>query len=235
MSRELKGEGIMSRFKKILLVSLLSMFASTVWASEVYIDQTGSNTTIDITQTGTSNTVSGDIGSTTASVLSGSGLDVDISQIGDYNEAEINLLNNATGTILDYAATGSYNIVDVLLDGAADSSITAAVNGDYNRLSVCGINDGTASTSTGTSTSGPSCSSGITANDTTNGVVIGGDANVVNLQVGSAAGTTNSITIGDGLVASSENIVDVTQNNVDVNHVTLTIDGSSNVVGIVQN
>lgn len=225
----------MSQVKTILIVSLMSLFAGTAWASEVYIDQSGSSTTIDITQTGTSNIMSGDLGQTTASVLSGNSLDVDISQLGDYNEAEINLLNNADSTVLDFTATGSYNILDVLLNGATGSSITADVTGDYNRLTVCGANDGSVSTTTGTSTSGPLCSSGITANDTVNNVTVGGDANVVNLEVGSTAGTTNDITIGDGLVASNGNIVNVTQSNIDVNSVNLAIEGSTNVVNIIQN
>lgn len=225
----------MSQFKKIALVSLITMFTSTAWASEVYIDQSGSNTTIDITQTGTSSIVSGDLGLTTASVLSGDGLDIDISQLGDYNEAEVNLLNNADNTVLDYTATGGYNILDVLINGATGSSITADVTGDNNFLTVCGTNDGSVSTSTGTSTSGPGCSTGISANDTVNTVTIGGDANIVNLAVGSAAGTTNDITIGDGMVDSSGNVVNVNQSNVDVNMVTLSIEGSTNAVNILQN
>jgi len=225
----------MSHLNRIILVSLMSVFAGIAGASEVYIDQSGSDTTIDITQTGTSNIMSGDIGTTSASILSGSNLDIDVSQIGDYNEAEVNLLLGSDNTILDYTATGSYNILDVLLNSATGSSITADVTGDYNRLTVCGANDGSLSTTTGTSTTGPLCSSGITANDTTNSVIIGGDANVVNLEVGSAAGTSNDITIGDGLVASNSNIVNVSQTNVDVNTVTLSIEGSTNAVNIIQN
>lgn len=222
--------------KKLFLATLLVPFIGTgTYASEVYIDQSGSSSTIDIIQTGTSNIMSGDLGLTTASVLSGNGLDIDLSQIGDYNEAEVNLLNGADNTVLDYTATGSYNVLDVLINGATGSNLTSAITGDYNRLTVCGTNDGSSSATTGTSTSGPACSTGISANDTVNTVTIGGDANVVNLEVGSAAGTTNDITIGDGLTASNSNIVNVSQSNIDVNMVTLTVDGSSNVVNITQN
>lgn len=224
----------MTNFKQPALVIALSLFATSTLASEVYIDQSGSGSTINITQTGTSNIISGDLNTTSPAIISGSGLDIDVSQIGDYNQAEINLLNSATSTTLDFTATGSFNILDLLLNGATGSIVTSAITGDYNRLTVCGSNNGTANMSSATSTSGPLCSSGITANDTETTVTIGGDANIVNLEVGSAAGTTNSITIGDGLVAGNENIINITQSNIDVNHVTLTVEGSSNVIGIIQ-
>jgi hypothetical protein len=60
-----------------LLTSLLG--ATAVWASDVYIDQAGSTTTIDIVQTGDNNTVGN---STTASTIIGDNSDIDLTQTG---------------------------------------------------------------------------------------------------------------------------------------------------------
>lgn len=222
-------------FKNIALTVALTLFAGSAWASEVYIDQSGSSTTINITQTGTTNVFSGEAGLTTASVLSGDSINIDVTKTGDYNDVELNLLNSATGTDFDLVITGSTNVFDGLVDGASGSIINTAITGDYNLVTVCGANDGTASATTGSSTSGPTCSNGISVNDTTNNITVGGDANIVNMEVASAANTTNNITIGDGLTASSSNIINVTQTNVDVNLVTISVDGSSNVINILQN
>jgi len=213
---------------------LLGVSATTSMASEVYIDQAGSSTTINITQTGTTNIVSGDLDTTNPAIVSGDSIGLDITQTGDYNEAAVKL-DTATSADIDYTATGSNNIFDVYVNGGSGNIVQSTVTGDANRISVCGTNDGTASSIVpGVSTSGPACSTGISANDVTNTINITGDTNIVNAQVASLAGTTNTVTIG-GTSTSNNNIVNIEQTNVDVNIVDVAIDGNTNVVNIIQN
>ena len=89
-----------NRINKISLALLVSLLGTTAaWASDVYIDQAGSTSTIDITQTGDGNTV-GSAG--TASTITGDNSDVDITQTGATNIADVSSSVGTSGTILDY-------------------------------------------------------------------------------------------------------------------------------------
>lgn len=224
----------MFKIKQITIAVLLGVSATASLASEVYIDQAGSTTTINVTQTGTTNILSGDLNTTDPAIVSGDGIGLDITQTGDYNEAAVKL-NTATSADVDYTATGSNNIFDVYVNGGSSNIVTATVTGDANRISVCGTNDGTANAIVaGVSTSGPACSTGISANNVTNTITINGDTNIVNAEIASLAGTTNTVNIG-GTTISNNNIVNIEQTNVDVNIVDVAVDGSTNVVNIIQN
>ena len=76
----------MSFNKKLLSLALLSAITAPAFASDVYIDQAGSGTTIDITQDGNGNTVGN---STTATTLTGDSQDIDITQTGNTNKVDI--------------------------------------------------------------------------------------------------------------------------------------------------
>ena len=224
----------MSKIRQIIIAVLLGVSATASMASEVYIDQAGSSTTINITQTGTTNIVSGDINTTNPAIVSGDSIGLDITQTGDYNEAGVKL-DTATSADVDYTATGNNNIFDVYVDGGSGNVLTANVTGDANRVTVCGANDGAASSVTsGVSTSGPLCNTGISANNVTNIIDITGDTNIVNVETASLAGTTNTVNIG-GTTISNDNIINIEQTNVDVNTVNVAVDGNTNVVNIVQN
>ena len=224
----------MFNIKHITTAVLLGVSATASLASEVYIDQAGSTTTINVTQTGTTNIVSGDLNTTNPAIVSGDGIALDITQDGDYNEAAVKL-DTATSADVDYTATGSNNVFDVYIDGGSSNVVSSTVTGDGNRVSVCGSNDGTANAIVaGVSTSGPACSTGISANNVTNTINITGDTNIVNAQVASLAGTTNTVNIG-ATTTSNNNIVNIEQTNVDVNIVDVSVDGNTNVVNIIQN
>lgn len=231
----------MSHIKNITVAMFLGAFITGAYASEVYIDQVGSSSTIDITQTGSGNVVNGDDGTTTAALLSGSSMDIDIVQDGSNNEAEINITGSST--TLDYSAVGSGNQFDILVNGGTGGSHTVDINGEANDVTICGTAGGAASmtamqasSTSGTSVTGISCSAGIAANDVTNSLTIGGDYNIVNMAHGAGvANSVNTITIGDGLVSSDNNEVNLVQDNAEANTVTLTIEGSSNLVNILQN
>jgi hypothetical protein len=224
----------MFNIRQITTVVLLGVSATSALASEVYIQQAGSTTTINITQTGTTNIVSGDLNTTNPAIVSGDGIALDLTQTGDYNEAAVKL-DTATSANVDYTAIGSNNILDVYIDGGSSNVVDSTVTGDGNRVSICGSNDGTTSAIVaGVSTTGPACSTGISANDVTNTVNITGDTNIVNVQTASLAGTTNTVNVGAN-IGSNNNLVNIEQTNTDVNLVEVSVDGNTNVVNIIQN
>jgi hypothetical protein len=207
-----------NRINKISLALLVSLLGATAaWASDVYIDQAGSTTTIDITQTGAGNTVGN---STTASTIIGDGTDIDVTQTGANNTADIETSTGASGTKIDYTATGGSNILDV--------DIAATMTGDSNELTVCG--------SLATNASGvasASCATEISANTTTTNVAVTGDSNKIAAGL-DAAGAVNNITVGANAV-SDFNVINLSQGGTDTPVVTLNVDGDSNAVNITQN
>ena len=206
-----------------LLVSLLG--ATTVWASDVYIDQAGSTTTIDITQTGSGNTVGS---SGTASTIIGSNTDIDVTQTGASNTADIETATGASDTKIDYTATGGSNILDVDISTATDTTVTAVITGDSNELTVCGTLATDAS-----SVASATCATEVSANTTTTNVAVTGDGNKIAAGLDSAS-AVNNITIGANTV-SDYNVVNLKQTGTDTPVVTLNVDGSSNAVNITQN
>jgi hypothetical protein len=215
-----------NRINKISLALLVSLLGTTAaWASDVYIDQAGSTSTIDITQTGDGNTV-GSAG--TASTITGDNSDVDITQTGATNIADVSSSVGTSGTTLDYTATGSSNILAAEIDGAADTKLTATITGDSNELTLCG----TLATDAASAASA-TCATGVQADTTDSTVAITGSSNKVAIAAG-AASAVNNITIG-GNVASGFNIVNLKQSGSDTPNVTLNMDGDSNAVNIIQN
>lgn len=221
----------------IVAIIIGATIATSAWASEVYIDQAGSSTTIDITQTGSSNIVGGDGTTSTQAVVDGSNIDLDITQIGDNNVAEINL-DTATSSDIEYSATGSDNLFDIYVNGGSSNIATVNVEGDSNEVTICGTNGAAnfgAITSSGSTTAGTTCSTGVASNGNTNTLSINGDYNLLNVeQGGGVGGTVNTVTIGTALTASNNNVVNITQDNVEANTVTLTVDGSDNAINILQ-
>jgi len=206
-----------------LLVSLLG--ATSVWASDVYIDQAGSTTTIDITQTGSGNTVGS---SGTASTIIGSNSDIDVTQTGASNTADIETATGASDTTIDYTATGGSNILDVDISTATNTTVTAVITGDSNELTVCGTLATDAS-----SVASATCATEISANTTTTNVAITGDSNKIAAGL-DAASAVNNITLGAN-TPSDYNVINLKQTGTDTPVVTLNVDGSSNAVNITQN
>ena len=121
----------MATVKGLWLVIVIGLFASVANAqNSVYIDQIGSNSTINVTQTGTDN----QLGNTTnKTVLYGNNQAVTITQIGSYNVASINAQGNNLNVTSN--VTGDSNTVNVACgatggagaacnDGAATATAT---------------------------------------------------------------------------------------------------------------
>tara|TARA_B110000503_G_C7053775_1_gene373492 strand:+ start:216 stop:821 length:606 start_codon:yes stop_codon:yes gene_type:complete len=200
------------------------MMSTGVFASDVYIDQAGSSTTIDITQTGTGNSVGS---SGTVSTIVGDTTDVDITQTGAGNTADIIMSTGTSITTLDYKATGGTNVLNVDIDGASGTTATITKTGDSNEVTVCGT-IGTPG-SIGTSAS---CTNGVQANDTATTIAITGDSNKVAVGL-DAANAVNNITVG-GNVISSNNVVNLSQSGTNTPNVQLNVDGDSNAINITQ-
>lgn len=210
----------------IVLALLASLLGITVaWASDVYIDQAGSTTTIDITQTGDGNRV-GSAG--TASTITGDTTDVDITQTGSGNAADIKMSVGTSGSIVDYTAAGGSNILNVEIDGAADTKLTTTIAGDSNEVTLCG----TIGTNAGLAGVSASCATGVQANTTSSNIAITGDRNKVAIGA-DAASAVNNITIG-GNVTSSDNLINLSQTGLDVPNVTLNVDGNTNAINVTQ-
>jgi len=215
-----------NRINKISLALLVSLLGTTAaWASDVYIDQAGSTTTIDIVQTGSGNTVGS---SGTASTIIGSNTDIDVTQTGSNNAADIETATGASDTKIDYIATGGSNVLDVDLAAATDTTITAVITGDSNEVTVCGTLATDAS-----AVASATCGTEVSANTTTTNLAITGDSNKVAAGL-DAADAVNNITLGAN-TPSDYNVVNLSQTGTDTPVVTLNVDGSSNAVNITQN
>jgi hypothetical protein len=208
---------------RIGVVSFL-MMSTGVFASDVYIDQAGSTTTIDITQTGADNTVGS---SGTPTTIVGDNTDVDITQTGTFNTADIKMSVGTSDSTVNYTAAGGSNILNVEIDGAADTKLTTTIAGDSNEVTLCGT-IGTVAAASQTAT----CATGVQANTTTSNIAITGDRNQIAIGA-DAASAVNNITVG-GNVTSSDNVINLSQTGLDVPNVTLNVDGSTNAINITQ-
>jgi hypothetical protein len=201
-------------FKKnytAIMFVIASVFAaSTVIASDVFMEQSGDDVIINITQTNGMNIVNTQ---NNPAIVDGDNIRIDILQDGDGNTADIYLGNNSDGTILDYSAEGSFNDFTVKFSTAIDNQITVNVDGDDNTVSMCG-NLG--------------CTTNASVNDNINVVNVTGSLNTVRFALNSNT-STNTVNI-----AGDSNSLDITQSS-GVGHITnVGIIGGSNIVTIIQ-
>jgi hypothetical protein len=205
---------------------MAAIFAgSGAQASEVYIEQAGSSSTFNITQSNGSNRVGSD---STPSIFSGNTIAVDIIQNGTLNEADLSVVT-ATDTVIDYTATGGSNILEVDIVNSGNS-LTVVKTGDSNRVTMCGTNNVGVGGQTGATAS---CSTAVDVVDTTNVINIRGDSNSVNLALASA-NANNTVNIGNTTI-SDNNVVNITQDGAGQHTTAITIDGNTNLVNVTQN
>lgn len=203
----------MKNIKIIAAAAALSMMP-LAWASDVYIDQTGDDVEINITQNNGMNRVNID---TNPAVVSGDNIKIDIEQDGDLNVADINLSNSSDGTILDYEATGSFNELTVDFATAINNEMSITVDGDNNAVSICGD---------------LACTNSASVDDTVTTVDVDGSYNTVRFAL-NADNVRNTVNIAGGSI-NNGNSVDVTQNSGADHVVRVDIAGGSNAVTIIQ-
>lgn len=215
--------------KVTVLLALLGIFPAN--AADVYIEQVGSSSTIDITQTGDGNRVGS---SSDAASLYGTGTDVDITQNGSSNELDIETTAGAGSTTINITQDGDSNIGDINIGSADSTTFDAQISGSYNETTLCG----TVTTAAASGTSAV-CNTSVGVNDFEVDLDVNGDSNKVAISRSGIAGTTSTadvtVNIGGAGTASSNNIVNIDQSSTtESGIVNLTIDGSSNAVNITQ-
>ena len=211
------------------------MLSSPVWANDIYVTQSGNNLVLDITQSGTGNTIG-----TLAlpSSLTGSTTDFTIVQNGNTNELTFEL-NGDTYTG-NFDVSGNSNTITFLCDSgnstAGCDSVTATINltGSSN---IVDLNIGENDDSSGTT---------VLKNIT-------GDSNIITTTIDSpnaentltVTGSTNTITTtmngsGIGVHKSTINhtgdsgILSVTQTGINDKLISLTTIGNNHSVTVTQ-
>lgn len=225
----------MSNLNRLLMsVFLGASIVGMAQASDVYIEQAGSSTTIDITQTGDGNRVGT---SSEATTINGSNSNIDITQTGSSNTVDVETATGAASSTISVTQTGSTNTFDANI-GAADSTIiNTTIAGDSNQVEICGAFD--TAIAVGQTTAGQ-CDTGAAMSQDDMGIdiTVTGNSNKVSVArsgvVGTSGVTEVKVDIGS-TTSSSFNVVNIEQSSTtESGLVDLTMDGSSNVVNIIQ-
>ena len=211
------------------------MLSSPVWANDIYVTQSGNNLVLDITQSGTGNTI-GTLN--LPSSLTGAGTDFTIVQNGNTNELtfEVNG-NNYTGS---FDASGNSNTVTFLCDSGNSSSgcdtVTATINltGSSNTVSLSiGENDDSTGTTVIKNVTGDSniITSTIDSPNAEQTLTITGSTNTItNTMEGSGVGE-HKLTLSH---TGTGGIFNITQEGLENKTISLTTSGNNPLVTIVQ-
>lgn len=235
----------MKNYAKIIIAMFLSVSAYAA-DNSIYIDQSGDNSTIDITQTGAGNVVRGiqGVGSsnTTPSKIKGDSNVIDIRQIGSTNTLNLGVdtsvaTGRAYGVDLKYYVTGNSGTATINSNNAGTGTsgsnlidVRQTGNSANLNLNILGSkNDFTAVTSGGSSNS---IVSTITADETVNNISMTGGGNNTLTQTISSNKATNNITT----VGASNGITLTQSGTAGTNGHAFTIDltGSSNTFNVTQ-
>jgi hypothetical protein len=195
-----------SKIAKVIFAFVMSL-SSLTYANDIYIEQVGDSSTVNITQDGTGNRI-GD--SSTPSFIGGGSNTVNIDQVGSNNE--LDFLVNGASAALTISTTGSGNIQTVNCGtsnsaGCSGSTITQTIVGDDNTI--------TQNLGTG-------------GNHTSN-ISVTGDANAI-----THTSTNNATTSADITVSGNSNTIGVTQSGMVAKSVTVNSTGNSNNISITQ-
>jgi hypothetical protein len=210
MEKKTTGIGGLSRKLSAILTAILATTVTLslgVLANEVYIEQVGNSSTINVTQQGTDNR----IGEAAAPAYIGSGSNtVTIDQIGSTNT--LDMVVNGAGTDVIVTTTGDNNVQTI----NCGTTQSAGCSGSYIKQQVTGDSN----TVTQELGSGANHTSEIT---------VSGDSNTV-----THTSTATGITSANITVTGNTNTVGVTQSGMLNKSVTVTSTGNSNTVNITQ-
>lgn len=229
-------------FVMILLLSGLTHAAD----NSVYVDQSGDNSTIDITQTGAGNVIRGiqgaGTGNTTPAKLYGDANSVDIRQIGGDNVANIGFnvttaAGQGYGIDLTYYVTGNsgtatFNINNAGTGTAASNTIDVRQTGNSAgiNLNMLGSKNSFIATTAGGASN--SITATVNADETVNNIAVsGGGNNGITLNITSNKATNNIDIVG------ASNSLSLTQSGVagtNGHKFTLDLTGSSNTFNVTQ-
>ena len=224
--------------KKIISIMMLMIISLSVYANDIYINQSGATLDLDITQDGQNNTVGS---SGTASSVIGATTNLAITQIGDSNVMTFDV-NGATYTGT-FSVTGNSNNIDFNCDSAGNNSscgtATASIVwvGSSNDIDI-DIGETSSATGATVSITGASGSDSNTVLGT-----IDGNSAILTLSIN---GDTNNFLVdidGDGDSVGHTYVhthtgsiadVDITQSGIYDNMITLTTSGDNHDIDIIQ-
>ena len=198
----------MKQFLKLLLA--LSFMATTpVFAQSqntVYIDQIGSSSTIDVTQTGSNNVVGDEVNKT---IFRGNGAQLTSNVTGSFNTVNASCgaapTTACTDTVITANVTGNTNSVNIT--SGAKSLATADVTGDNNTIGITSSTTNLLGARARVTTTGGN-GNAITVSQTGTAGLNGFDATVDITGGSNTIGVTQS-----GTVDSTVNIKSVGSNN----------------------
>lgn len=124
----------LKQYRQVLVFLLLVFIIFRTWSSEIYIEQIGSGSTIDILQQGADNR----IGSEIVSAYIGNGLNtVTIEQVGSSNQLDLTV--NGSVSTVTAIAIGNDNIQQIscgstISASCSGSTITNTIEGNSNNV-----------------------------------------------------------------------------------------------------
>ncbi len=202
--------------KFLMLTAFMSVIASPSLGSEVYIDQAGNSTNVNVLQQNGNNRINTDAA---PMIVNGDDINVELVQDGDGNVAEIYIQVSANDTNYEYRVEGDLNEILSNINGGVDNNFVAAVIGNDNTITLCKdyIN---------------STCNGIQVNLTDTTLNLTGNNNEINFAL-DGADATNIFNVGQ-TTPSDFNVINLTQTT-SVGHIVhVDIDGDTNTVDIVQ-
>ena len=211
------------------------MLSSPVWANDIYVTQSGNNLVLDITQSGTGNTIG-----TLAlpSSLTGSATDFTIVQNGNTNELTFEL-NGDTYTG-NFDVSGNSNTITFLCDSgnstAGCDSVTATINltGSSNIVDLnIGENDDSTGTTVIKDITGDSntITSTIDSPNAEQTLTITGSTNTITNTMSGAGVGEHKLTLDH---TGTGGIFTLNQTGIDNKTINLTTDGNNPTVTITQ-
>ena len=204
---KLRKTGVCELSRKLLTGMVALMLVGVAVANEVYVEQVGSGSTVNILQEGSDNR----IGTSLSPAYIGSGSNtVNIDQIGSNNT--LDMVVNGASTDVTVSTTGSNNTQEIQCGttasaGCGGSVITQTIAGDNNTVRQL---------------------LGAGANHTSN-IAVTGDTNTV-----THTSTATGITSADITVTGNTNTVAVTQSGMLNHSVTVNSSGNLNNISITQ-
>lgn len=218
------------KLPSLAMLSLLVMVGNVnAQQNTVYVEQIGSGSTINFTQTGAGNAIGN---ATTKASANGNNNNITVEQIGNVNITALTV--NGDGIIINSTTTGDNNN-NTINCNCSGSTITNNITGDGNTITTNsdGLIDSTVNITTNNNT--------VTINNTSTAVsgaksnidISGGGGNTVALTQEGAAGTNgHDATIA---IVGATNDVDVRQGGSIDSKVNASIIGSGNTLSIKSN
>jgi hypothetical protein len=260
MKKSLNGNGVLLKGLNAILLSVTLLMAGSAMSADnsIYIDQSGSNSTIAITQDGYGNVVKGIAsGNTTPATIYGINNAVTVNQVGLNNTLSLGVQTTTGGTTtlpdgttvavptINYSVTGNNAtaVIDSNNDGAGASrgtyiSVDQTGNNANANINVRGNNNAFKAVTSGGNNN--SVVATVKGNNNVDNVVLTGDSNSVTINQGTSLLSSSGNSIGIKASGAS-NTFGITQGGGTVgNSVTIggyagdTLLGSSNTVTVAQ-